>query len=222
MMNTFAFVIYPYLALTAFVVGHIYRYRSDRLTWNAKSSQFLETGTLPVGITLFHYGVILALLGHAGGLLIPQRIYDAMGISGHSHTLIAYYAGLLVGNPAFIGILLLLYRRVARTRIRVTTTMNDFTTLALLFLTVGTGLYNVLFGHYEVLYTVAPWLRGILTLTPDPELMRNVPPTYKTHIVSAFTLIGFAPFSRLIHIWSAPLSYLFRPLVVFRRRNVRA
>lgn len=221
-MNTFAFLIFPYLALTSFVVGHIYRYRTDALRWNAKSSQFLQTGTLPLGIVLFHYGVILALIGHAGGLLIPQRTYDLVGISSHTHTLIAHYAGVLVGVPAFIGILLLLYRRIVKTRIRVTTTLNDFVTLALLFLTLGTGLYNVLFGHYDVLYTIAPWLRGVFTLTADPELMRAVPPTYKLHIVSALALIGFAPFSRLVHIWSAPVSYLFRRLVLFRRRTVRA
>ncbi len=220
-MNTLAFSVFPYLALTLFVAGHILRYRSDPLDWNARSSEMLHKSSLPYAVHLFHWGVILTLLGHAGGLLIPQWVYDAFGIGEQAHTRIAYYAGLVVGNPAFIGAVLLLYRRTVHARVRVTGRVTDFVALGLLVLTTGTGLYNVFFGHYDVLYSVAPWLRGILTLSPDPSLMAPVPLNYKIHILSAFALFAFWPFSRLVHVWSLPLTYLGRRPVVFRRRPVR-
>lgn len=104
-------------------------------------------------------------------------------------------------------------------RIRVTTTVNDYVTIAGLVLVTGLGLYNVLFGHFYVLDTVAPWIRGIAFFQPNPRLMSAVPLSYKIHILSALALLGFSPFSRLVHIWSAPITYPFRRHIVFRRRG---
>jgi nitrate reductase gamma subunit len=220
-INVLAFVIFPYLALATFVIGNFYRYVSDQFNWNPKSSEILSKGNLKLGVTLFHWGIILTLLGHAGGLLIPQRFYDAVGIDGETHTRIAIYAGLVVGLAAFAGMAILSWRRATDRRVRVANTnMTVVVTLVLLIVTIGAGLYNVIFGHYYVLDTVAPWIRGILLLKPEPTLMLEVPLSYKIHILSAFTLIGFSPFSRLVHIWSAPITYLFRRWIVFRRREV--
>lgn len=216
-----AFVGFPYLALATFVVGHTYRYVSDAFGWNAHSSEFLDKESLKTGITVFHWGILLTLVGHTGGLLIPQSFYDAVGIDGQAHTRIAYYSGLVVGVAALVGILLLLRRRLSRPRLRATTTMNDWITLLLLVLVIGAGLYNVAFEHFYVLDTIAPWIRGIVTLRPDPALMRDVPLSYKVHILSALALLGFSPFSRLVHIWSVPVTYMFRRYVVFRRREQR-
>lgn len=213
-----AFLVFPYLALAAFVVGHAYRYIVDPFFWNARSSEFLEKKTLYSGITLFHWGILLTLLGHAGGLLIPQRLFDMVGINGQTHSQIAYWSGLVVGVAAFVGSILLLWRRVAIKRIQVTTTLNDYVTIAGLVFVTGLGLYNVLFGHFYVLDTVAPWIRGIVFFQPNPELMLDVPLSYKIHILSAFALLGFSPFSRLVHIWSAPFTYPLRRYIVFRRR----
>jgi nitrate reductase gamma subunit len=102
-------------------------------------------------------------------------------------------------------------------RLRATSAMNDTFTIAALVFVIGAGLYNVFFGHYDVLYTLAPWIRGIVTFTPDPGLMIPVPLSYKVHVLSGLALLGFSPFSRLIHIWSAPLVYLFRKWFIFRR-----
>ena len=217
-LNTLAFVIFPYLALATFAVGHIHRYLTDPLGWNAHSSELLDKDTLKYGITIFHWGILLTLAGHAGGLLIPQRIYDAVGIDGQTHTKIAYYTGLLVGAAAFFGSILLFLRRLISRRVRATTRLNDWLTLILLMFVIGAGLYNVVFGHHYVLETIAPWIRGIVVFTPDPTLMRGVPLSYKIHILSALALLGFSPFSRLIHIWSAPLTYFARSHLVFRRR----
>lgn len=219
-MENLAFVGFPYLALTTFAVGHAYRYVTDTFGWNARSSEILDKETLRTGITLFHWGILLTLLGHTGGLLIPQSLFDAVGISGQIHTRIAFYSGWAVGAAAFVGSLLLLRRRLTRRRIRSTTSANDWITLTLLIWVIGMGLYNVAFGHFYVLDTVAPWIRGIVTLQPDPALMREVPLSYKIHILSALALLAFSPFSRLVHIWSVPLAYLFRRYVVFRCRRL--
>lgn len=216
--NILAFVVFPYIALTVFVVGHAWRYVTDAYAWNARSSEFLDKKGHFFGITLFHYGILLTLLGHAGGLLIPQYVFDAAGISGQAHTQLAYYTGLVFGLAAFVGCLLLLWRRRRRQRIRMTTTTNDYITLAGLAVATGSGIYNVIFGYFYVLDSVAPWIRSILTFSPQPSLMGAVPLSYKIHVLSALALLGFSPFSRLVHIWSAPFMYFFRRPLVFRRK----
>ena len=216
--NMLAFLVFPYLALTTFLVGHAYRYIVDPFFWNAKSSEFLEKKNLYPGITLFHWGILLTLLGHAGGLLIPQTLFDMVGIDGQVHLRVAYWSGLVVGAAAFVGSILLLWRRVTVKRIQATTTLNDYVTIAGLVFVTGAGLFNVVFGHFYVLDTIAPWIRGIVFFQPNPELMSAVPLSYKIHILSAFALLGFSPFSRLVHIWSAPVTYPLRRYIVFRRR----
>lgn len=216
--NTLAFLVFPYITLTIFTVGHLSRYLTDRYKWNAKSSEFLEKKQLFFGTTIFHWGIILTFLGHASGLLIPQRLLDMVGIDGATHTTIAHLTGIVVGAAALIGLILLLYRRMTILRIKMTTSVNDFITLAGLIAVVGAGLYNVLFGDFYVLDTVAPWIRGILIFSPDPALMRSVPLSYKIHILGALTLLAFSPFSRLVHIWSVPVGYFFRSWVVFRHK----
>ena len=172
--NTLAFVVFPYIALTVFVVGHAWRYVTDTFSWNARSSEFLDKKEHFFSITLFHYGILLTLLGHTGGLLIPQFLFDAAGISGRAHTQLAYYTGFIFGLAAFAGCLLLIWRRRHHQRIRVVTTTNDYVTLAGLAFVTGSGLYNVVFGHFYVLDSVAPWIRSIVTFSPQTGLMGPV------------------------------------------------
>ena len=221
-LNTLAFLVFPYLTLATFVVGHMYRYLVDPYGWNTKSSELLDKKGLKFGVTFFHWGIIFTLLGHGAGLLIPQRYWDAVGINSQAHTLFATYSGFIVGAMALLGLALLIYRRISKDRILATTSLNDFVTLGLLFFVVATGFANVISGlyeHFDILTTIAPWLRGILTLTPDASLMLEVPLRFKVHILAVLTLLGFSPFSRLVHIWSVPLTYLFRRWIVFRRRE---
>jgi nitrate reductase gamma subunit len=213
-----AFKVFPYLCLTIFVVGHAYRYVTDRYYWNARSSEFLEKNSLFYGSILFHWGILFTLLGHAGGLLIPQSVFDLVGINSKAHLSIAYWSGLLVGIAAFAGSLLLLWRRINNPRVKAAGTVNDIITISGLVIVIGIGLFNVVFGHYNVLYTVAPWIRGIVTFRPDASLMLQVPISYKLHILSALALLAFSPFSRLVHIWSAPVFYIIRRRIVFRRK----
>jgi nitrate reductase gamma subunit len=212
------FIVFPYLCLTVFVLGHLYRYMTDRYGWNARSSEFLEKDALRYGSILFHVGILLTLAGHTGGLLIPQHVFDQLGIDSKTHLAVAYWSGLGVGIAAFIGSLLLLWRRISDHRVKAAGTANDLATLGGLAIVVGLGLYNVIFGHFNVLDTVAPWIRGVLIFRPDAALMRTVPLSYKIHVLSALALLAFSPFSRLVHIWSAPIFYFIRRPIVFRRK----
>ena len=216
-VNEFAFEVFPYLCLTVFTLGHAYRYVIDRYGWNARSSEFLEKKRLRLGSVLFHWGILGTLLGHAGGLLIPQALFDAVGFHSRMHLFVAYWSGLVVGLAALMGAAVLFWRRVTDPWVQAAGTFNDLITIGGLTLVVGLGLYNVIFGHFNVLDTVAPWIRGILTFRPDTGLMAGVPMSYKLHILSALTLLAFSPFSRLVHIWSAPLFYFFRRPILFRR-----
>lgn len=219
-IDLLAFVAFPYLCLAVFAVGHAYRYITDRYAWNSHGSETIEKKNLFVGIYLFHVGIIGTFFGHAGGLLIPQSLYDMVGIGGEAHTTMAYYAGMVLGLSTFLGALLLLSRRLFITRIRLMTTVSDFVILIGFVFVSGVGTYAVFFGHFYVLDTVAPWIRGIVTLQPDPSLMATVPIVYKIHILSALALLGISPFTRLVHIWSVPLFYIFRRPLLFRRRVV--
>lgn len=216
--HTLIFTVFPYICLTTFVVGHGYRYVTDRFGWNARSSEFLEKKYLFYGSILFHFGIIATFMGHAGGLLIPQRVYDVFGITARMHMAVAQWMGLAVGLAAFGGVLVLGWRRMKQPRLKIVTTRNDMVTLAALAVVIGTGLYNVLFSHFDVLYTVAPWIRGIVTFTPDSTLMLEVPFAVRVHVTAAWALLAFSPFTRLVHIWSVPLFYLVRPFIVYRRQ----
>jgi len=218
LLHMLAFLVFPYIALTFFVVGHSYRYFTDGFQWNSKSSELLEKDSLKYGIIVFHWGIIFTFLGHFFGLLTPQAFLNRIGISEGIHTAVAIYSGMLFGVMALVGLILLLWRRVTTPRIRATSSANDMVLLVMLIFVVFFGTYNSFFPSYDVLYTIAPWIRGIVTLTPDPGLMAGVPWTYKIHILAAMTLLGFSPFTRLVHIWSVPVTYLIRPYIVYRRR----
>jgi nitrate reductase gamma subunit len=217
--NNLAFVVFPYIALTVFTVGHAWRYAADPFHWNSRSSEILEKDRLKYASVLFHYGVVFTFFGHFAGLLVPQTLLTASGISPALHMRIALLSGMLFGLLALVGAGLLLGRRLGRQRIFLHSSRNDLVTLGLVTLVIALGTYNVFFGHCDVLDTVAPWIRSILILSPDPGLLSSVPFTYKLHIVAALALLGFSPFSRLIHIWSVPVPYLFRSHIVYRERR---
>lgn len=217
LLYTLLFTVFPYLCLTVFVVGHGYRYVTDRYGWNTRSSEFLEKKDLFAGSVIFHWGIVLTFMGHAGGLLIPQSLFDRFGIDSRTHLMIAYWSGLAVGLAAFVGVLMLLRRRLTHPRVQAVKRLNDTITVGGLTLVVGLGLANVLIGHHNVLETVAPWIRGIVTFTPEPMLMKTVPLSYRLHVLAAWALLAYSPFSRLVHIWSVPIFYFLRRPIVFRR-----
>lgn len=218
-LHFIAFAIFPYISLSILILGCLYRYYTNPYSWNSKSSELLDKDSLKYGSVIFHYGIILALIGHVGGLLVPQTLYNAIGFKEEYHLWLATYSGIAFGVAAFIGLLILTWRRLSKVRVLTTSSLSDLLTLAILLVVIGLGTYNVTFAPYEnVLHDIAPWFRSIFLFAPAPELLDRVPLTYKLHFVAVFALFAFYPFSRLVHITSAPVTYIYRAYILFRRR----
>lgn len=222
-MNQFWWVIFPYLALVVMIVGSVYRYAHNPMSWGSRSSALLEKRWLKWGSQLFHWGILLVIAGHVMGLLVPLTVYQAMGISASFYHRNADILGGIAGLMAGAGLAILLVRRLWNGRVRKNSSVSDILTLGLLFLVVTTGDYvtivrNNVVGPYEYRATVGPWLRGLLVLHPDAALMAHVPVAFQVHIVLAFLLFAVSPFTRLVHIWSLPLAYLRRAPIQYRDR----
>lgn len=217
-------VIYPYIILVIFLVGLYYRYQTDQFGWTAKSSEMLEKKKLRFGSNLFHIGIMLVLFGHVGGLLLPKTWLEAIGISDHFYHIVAISLGGFAGVLTLAGCLILLYRRLSDPRIRKTSSFGDMLSIILLTLIVVIGMSATLFNatastDFDYRETVSPWIRGVLTFTPDGTLMHKVPIIFKIHIMLGFALFAVFPFTRLVHMLSMPIHYLRRSYVLYRKRK---
>ncbi|MFG3498899.1 respiratory nitrate reductase subunit gamma [Streptomyces sp. NPDC047928] len=219
-------VVLPYVVLAVFVLGHVWRYRYDAFGWTTRSSQLYENRLLRIGSPLFHFGVLVVLIGHIGGLIIPRSWTDAAGISEHSYHVIAVVLGTVAGVSTLGGLAILVYRRRTVGPVFSATTRNDKAMYLSLTVTIGLGLAatvaaNVLSGGYDYRETISPWFRSIFAFRPDAALMAGAPLLFQLHAVSALLLFAFWPFTRLVHMLTAPLGYLTRPYIVYRSRDVR-
>lgn len=226
-MSLALWVIVPYIALTIFVVGHIWRWRTDQFGWTSRTTQLLEGRVLRLGSPLFHLGVFMAIGGHVLGLLVPESWTAAVGISESVYHLVSVTAGTIAGTMVVVGLVLLLARRLMSPRIRPTTTLMDKVLFLSMSVTIALGMTatvgtNLLGGGYNYRDTVAPWFRDIFLFHPDSQLMAHAPLIYQLHVLSALVFIALWPFTRLVHVWSAPVAYLWRPYIVYRRRPVAA
>ncbi len=226
--NTFAFVIWPYVAVTIFGLGLIYRFVWDRHHWNSQSSEILDKNS-QIGSYAFHYGILGSLGGHVIGLLIPEKTWEWVGIPLNVHLALATVTGgILVGLVA-IGLIMFLWRRVTKRRLFETTTVMTFAVLLLLLWIASFGAYMDYVKRFDYTSTIAPWIRSLCLFDPQPGFMIGVPFVYKVHVLSAFVAFALTPFSRLIHIFTVPMPYSIRPYLPFRRvrapslglRNVR-
>lgn len=220
-LSAFTWGVFPYICLVVMIVGTIYRYQSNQLSWGSKSSEILEKKLLTSGSILFHVGILFVLAGHIAGLLVPIEFYNALGISSELYHGAAIALGGLSGLVALAGISILLYRRIANARVRMNSDMSDYVADGLLWLVIVLGLaftlgYGLLHGPYEYRATVGPWIRSVLTLQPDIALMAGVPLLLQVHIALAFVLFGVSPFTRLVHMFSMPIGYLTRAPLLYR------
>ena len=224
-MNTLLWVIVPYICLASFVVGHIWRYRYDKFGWTTRSSQLYESTLLRWGSPLFHFGILGVVAGHIIGLLIPKSWTEAVGISQEVYHLFAVGGGGLAGLATLIGLAILIYRRRTVGPVFSATTSMDKVMYALLGTVIVLGIWNTLassvFGHYDYREGVSPWFRGVLGFQPDPQYMAHAPLGFKLHALVACALFALWPFTRLVHVFSAPLGYLTRPYIVYRSRDAR-
>jgi nitrate reductase gamma subunit len=217
-------VVLPYVSMTVFVVGHVWRYRHDQLGWTTRSTQLLERRRLRAGVLLFHLGLFAVLGGHVLGILIPASLTERLGVSEDLYHAVSVTAGTASGLMMLAGFVLLLARRATDRRVRATTTGTDRLTYLLLGVMLVTGMYatvgeNLLAGGYDYRETVAPWFRGLFTLDPDTALIAGAPLVYKLHAATAWLLYALWPFSRLVHAWSVPVGYLRRSHILYRSRR---
>lgn len=221
-MDLLLWGVFPYIVLTIFILGHIYRYQKDQFGWTTKSSEFLEKKRLRIGSLLFHWGIIFVFGGHVLGLIIPVGFYDALGITEHMYHNVAIIFGLPAGIAAFVGIILLTYRRISVKRIKATTSPGDWIALIFILLAIVSGLiatsFNIDSQGFDYRTTIAPWLRGLFIFNVQPELMQTVPIWFKIHIYCTFSLYVVWPFTRLVHAFSFPFHYLRRSYVIYKKR----
>jgi nitrate reductase gamma subunit len=227
-MDVFLWVIVPYLSLTVFVVGHFWRYRYDKFGWTTRSSQLYEDRLLRLGSPMFHFGMLGVVGGHVVGLLVPQSWTDALSISHEAYHLVAVVGGLLAGVLAVAGMAILIYRRRTVGPVFSATTVMDKVMYAFLAAAIVLGMWNTIAGsiltiggEYNYREGVSVWYRSFLAFSPQPELMAQAPLGFQLHALVAFALFALWPFTRLVHVFSAPLGYLTRPYIVYRSRDDR-
>ncbi|MEU7989566.1 respiratory nitrate reductase subunit gamma [Streptosporangium canum] len=223
-LDVVLWVVAPYLAITVFVLGHVWRYRYDKFGWTTRSSQMYESRLLRIGSPLFHFGILVVLLGHIGGLVIPKSWTEAAGVSEEAYHITAVVLGTVAGVATLGGLAILIYRRRTVGPVFTATTRNDKLMYAVLALVIVLGLAatiaaNVVGGGYDYRTTISPWFRSIFYLQPDPALMAGAPPLFQLHALSALLLFVIWPFTRLVHMLTAPVGYLTRPYVVYRSRD---
>jgi len=209
-----AFVWYPYVCLTVFLLGSLVRFDREQYTWRAASSQMLRKRQLRWGSNLFHVGILFLLMGHTVGLLTPTWLYTLM-ITVEQKQLIAVTAGGIAGAACFVGLSMLLHRRLFDARIRLTSSVMDIAILAILWIQLTLGLITLpfSFAHSDgsVMLVLSHWVQGIVTLHPvEAKTLEGLAWPYLTHLVLGMSLFLIFPFSRLVHVWSAPVWYLGR------------
>jgi nitrate reductase gamma subunit len=219
-------IIIPYACVLTLILGTIWRYRYDRFGWTTRSSQLYETSVLRWGSPLFHFGILLVLIGHLVGLLIPESWTNAIGVSEQAYHLSAASLGTVAGICTLAGMAILITRRRLAGPVFTATTRNDKAMYVFLAVTIVLGLLatavaNVAGSGYDYRQTVGPWFRSLFVLQPRTDLMSGVPVGFQAHVLAAFILFAFWPFTRLVHAFSAPVGYLTRPYVVYRSRDAR-
>lgn len=222
-MSIFLWAVLPYLSIAIFIGGLIWRYRYDKFGWTTRSSQLYESRLLRIGSPLFHVGILMAAGGHVLGLVIPKSWMNVV-LDQHAYHLLAVTAGLISGAMIVVGFAILVFRRRTVKTVFNATTVNDKVMYLLLGLTIAFGMANTistaLNGEgYNYRDGVSPWFRGIFTLQPNPDLMANAPIQFQAHALIACALFIIWPFSRLVHVFSAPIGYLVRPYIVYRSRG---
>ncbi len=213
--NSALFGWYPYFCLTVFLLGSLVRFDREQYSWKTGSSQLLRRRQLVLGSNLFHVGILIVFFGHLVGLLTPIAIFDALGIGHGFKQGMAIVIGGLAGIMCFVGLVLLLHRRLTDPRIRNTSSFGDIAVLWLLLAQLCLGLLTIFvsLGHMDggEMVKFMSWAQGILTLQPSAAAyVAHVNPLFKLHLLLGMTIFLVFPFTRLVHIWSAPVWYLGR------------
>jgi len=217
-------VILPYLAIATFVVGHVWRWRYDQFGWTSRSTQLQEGRLLKWGGPLFHYGTFAAIAGHVLGILVPESFTRWLGVPEQTYRWFSAVGGAVAAVAVILGVAVLAFRRTTVHRVRATTSPVDWLALLLLAVVIVLGVIPTLginlFGSgYDYRESVALWFRGLFAANPDVHAIADAPLIYQIHATAAWAILAVWPFTRLVHAWSVPLWYLWRPYVLYRSRT---
>ena len=222
----FLFQVYPYVCFVVFVVGSLIRFDQNQYSWKSDSSQMLRTGLLRWGSNLFHFGILFLFFGHMVGLFTPHSLYGIF-MSASTKQMLAVTAGGVAGAVCFVGLSMLLVRRLTDPRIRYTSHPTDIAVLVVLWIQLSLGLLTLpqSLQHTDgsAMLILADWAQRIVTLRPvDATAVAALHWTFQVHIVLGVTIFLLFPFSRLVHVWSgfASVFYLLRPYQVVRSRRL--
>lgn len=213
--HTLIFGVYPYIALTVLALGSIIRYDREPYTWRAGSSQLLRRRQLMWGSVLFHVGVLFIFAGHFVGLLTPIAFWDALGVSHSFKQVVAMTAGGIAGTMAIIGATMLAHRRLCDPRVRASSNPADTMIILMLWAQLFLGLLTIPFsmqhldGHEMV--KLMSWAQGIFTFDlAASTYILDVAWVFKLHLFLGLTILFVFPFTRLVHMLSAPIRYTWR------------
>jgi nitrate reductase gamma subunit len=214
-LNQALFGYYPYLALAVLVIGSVLRFDREQYTWRTGSSQLLRRKQLVLGSVLFHVGILAIFAGHFVGLLTPIAVWDALGVEHGAKQMLAIVAGGAAGAMCLVGGLLLLHRRLFDPRIRNTSSFGDTAILALLMIQLGLGLATipVSLQHPDGVEMVKfmNWAQSIFAFRAGAaDYVADAHWIFKAHLTVGLTILLVFPFTRLVHILSAPVWYLNR------------
>lgn len=225
-LSKFVFAVYPYIALTVFIIGSWIRYDHEQYTWKTDSSQLLSKSKMVFASNFFHIGILSILGGHFAGLVLPHALWLTLGVSDMQHQWLAIGAGTLFGLMCLLGGSVLWLRRMFNPRVRATGRSMDAFILSWLMLTLVLGLSTipVSVGHAghdnpEVMMALSGWVHSVLTLNPEPELLDKADTVFKVHMLCGMTVFLLFPFTRLVHIWTAPLTYVGRAYQIVRAKR---
>lgn len=220
MLNSFIFVAMPYAALALLIFVTPYRFYSNRLTWSAYSTQFLERNTLFWGINPWHYGILPVLAAHFAGVIFPGPMKAFLG--NQTYLIIFESVGLALGLFALFGCLLLLLRRVNTPILKRVTFAADWVLLYLLAAQTLSGVYVATYmrwGSQWYLHTAVPYLWSLLTFNPQIEYVADFPLVFKLHAAGAFLIVALLPFTKLVHLLYVPFRFLMDPPILYRWRS---
>ncbi|HEX6234064.1 MAG TPA: respiratory nitrate reductase subunit gamma [Jiangellaceae bacterium] len=215
----------PYVTVAILVAGTIWRYRYDKFGWTTRSSQLYEHHLLRIGSPLFHFGILVVLIGHIIGLVIPASWTEAAGMSEDAYHVQAVVLGSIAGIATLAGIAILVFRRRTTGPVFMATTRNDKTMYVVLVAAIVTGLATTFLGagvvgeEHNYRETVSIWFRSVFILQPDVDAMAAAPLSFQLHTLVGMLLFIAWPFTRLVHAFTVPLHYLFRPYIVYRSRD---
>ncbi len=224
-MDNLLYGIFPYVACSLAGVGGVYRYFANRFSYSSLSAQFLENQVLFWGSVPWHYGIVLVLLdySHLTGALFPD--FWASALRGPIALFVTEWIGTSLGFFALFGLVLLILRRLINQKVRSATSVMDWILLAVLTAQVAAGVYIALFYRWGSLWyldTAVPWLRSLGRLKPDYSTISPLPWIVKFHILNAFIVVLLFPFTRLVHVFTFPITYLWRPYQVVAWNRTRA